>query len=235
MFRKLLILALALALCLPAATVLAEVDACNTVTALGTATVTVQPDAATLTVGVTTQDTLVTVAQTANATAMQSVLQALRDGGIADADLQTQNYSVNPIYDYQNGKFSNAQTVSGYEVSNNVQVTVRALDQLPTLLDAAMAAGANQSYGITFISEKSADAYDQAMAAAAADAVRKAKLLAAASGRMPGQVQSLTEATDAYIPFATGKAVTYDAMDSTPIENGTLTVTANVRAVLALE
>ena len=235
MFRKLWILTLALALCLPAAAVLAEADAANTVTALGTATVTVQPDAATLTIGVTTQDTLVTAAQAANATAMQGILQALRDGGVADADLQTQNYSVNPLYDYQNGKFSNAQTVSGYEVSNNVQVTVRTLDQLPTLLDAAMAAGANQSYGITFISDKSADAYDQAMAAAAADAVRKAKLLAAASGRTPGQVQSLTEATDAYIPFSTGKAVTYDAMDSTPIENGTLTVTANVRAVLALE
>lgn len=235
MIRKLLTLALALALCLPAATVLAEEDPCDTVTALGTATVTVQPDAATLSIGVTTQDTLVTVAQTANATAMQSVLQALRDGGVAEADLQTQNYSVNPIYDYQNGKFSNAQTVSGYEVSNAVQVTVRALDQLPTLLDTAMAAGANQSYGITFISNQSAAAYDQAMAAAAADAVRKARLLAAASGRAVGQVLSLAEANDVYMAYATGKSVAYETADATPVENGTLTVTANVRAVLALE
>ena len=165
---------------------------------------------------------------------MQSVLDALKALGIDAKDMQTDNYTVSPVYDYQNTKLDSQQILIGYAVTNNVTVTVRQLDQLPALLDAAVAAGANQTYGINFQSSKSDEAYDQALAAAAKDAVRKAGLLATALGRTPGDLISVQEANDAYPAYASSKSAVYDSA-ATPIETGTLSVAANVRVQMALQ
>ena len=234
--KKWLAMLLTLCLMLAALPALAEADTDDrpVITALGTATVTLVPDMATFTVGVTTQQTLVAAAQSANATAMQSVLDALKALGIDAKDMQTDNYTVSPVYDYQNTKLDSQQILIGYAVTNNVTVTVRQLDQLPALLDAAVAAGANQTYGINFQSSKSDEAYDQALAAAAKDAVRKAGLLATALGRAPGDLISVQEANDAYPAYASSKSAVYDSA-ATPIETGTLSVAANVRVQMALQ
>ncbi len=227
--RMFLVLALTLVCCLAAAPALADAQ---TVTAEGSATVTVAPDSATFTAGVTTQDILVTAAQSANAEAMQAVLAALKAQGVAEEDLQTYNYSVNPVYDYSSDSYD--PTIKGYSVTNTVQVTVRDLNSLPTLLDAAVAAGANETYGIDFESAQSSAAYDQALKAAVEDALRKASLMAQALGRATGDVLSLTE-TDTY-DYST-RNFTYMALDSasaTPIQSGTLSVTAGVTAVVEL-
>lgn len=224
---------LALLIALAALPALAEEDA--TVTAVGTATVTLTPDKASFTAGVSTQDTQVKTAQEANAAAMAKVLESLKALGVAGEDLQTQNYSVNPVYDYQTGKLGDQQALVGYSVSNSVVVTVRDITALPTLLDAAVAAGANEAYGVSFESSQTAAALDQALAAAAKDALRKAKLMAQAIGRDLGEVEALWEASDVYMPYAASKTMAYDMAAGTPIEIGTLSVTANVRAEVNLQ
>ena len=171
MFKKIIAIATLLTLCLFALPALADEGEAS-VTAVGTATVTVTPDRAVFTAGVTTQDVTVATAQTQNAQAMQALIDAIKAQGVAAEDLQTSNYSINPVYDYNTGKLGDQQTLIGYTVSNTVTVTVRMLDNLPALLDAAVAAGANQTYGISFESSQNAAAYDQAMAAAAQDALR---------------------------------------------------------------
>ncbi|HNW87019.1 MAG TPA: SIMPL domain-containing protein [Candidatus Limiplasma sp.] len=225
--------AVSLALMLLAFAVPALGESVATVTAVGTASVTLTPDMATFTVGVSTQDLLVQTAQQANAETMQKVLDALKAAGVDANDLQTDNYSINPVYDYQNGKLDSQQVLKGYSVSNNVTVTVRAIDQLPTLLDAAVAAGANETYGVSFQSSQNASAYDQALAGAAQDALRKAGLIATALGRAAGNVISVEEANDTYLSYSSSKSIAYDS--ATPIETGTLTVSANVRVVVALQ
>ena len=231
--KKTLAILTALLICLLALPALAE-DAA-TVTAVGTATVTVEPDMATFTVGVNTQDVSVAAAQTDNAATMTKVIDSLKAQKISADDLQTENYSISPVYDYQGGESGNEQTLTGYIVSNTVVVTVRDLTALPTLLDAAVTAGANQSYGVTFISSKNAAAFDQALTAAAQDALRKAKLMAQAIGREAGDVLSLEEANDVYLSYTNSKTMAYDSAMGTPIEAGTLTVTANVRAEVAIK
>ena len=148
--------------------------------------------------------------------------------------MQTDNYTVSPVYDYQNTKLESQQVLVGYSVTNNVTVTVRQLDQLPTLLDAAVAAGANQTYGISFQSSQSDAAYDQALAEAAKNAVRKAGMLAAALGKTPGDLISVQEANDVYPAYASSKSAVYDAA-ATPIATGTLSVSATVRVEMALQ
>lgn len=151
----------------------------NTVSAIGTATISLEPDIASFSVGITTQDTLVTTAQTANAAAMQTVLNALTAQGVSQDDLQTDSYSVYPVYSYE----TDTPTVTGYEISNTVTVIVRNVDQLPSLLDAAVEAGANNVYSLGFQSSETTSAYDQALKAAAQDALRKASMMAQAIGR----------------------------------------------------
>lgn len=232
MFRKIIAILMMLTLCLFALPAFAEDDA--TVTAVGTGTVTLTPDRAVFTAGVTTQDTSVMGAQVANAAAMQSVIDDLKSLGIAAEDIQTSNFSVNPLYDYSATSAAEQQKVIGYTVSNTVTVTVRTLDRLAAFLDSAMAHGANQIYGVNFESSQSAAAYDQALATAAQEALRRATLLAKAIGRDVGDVVSIGEANDVYMPYS-GKLMAYDAAAGTPIEAGTLTVTANVRAEVTLK
>lgn len=233
MLQKFTALFLALMLCLFALPALADSDNA-TVTAVGTGSVTLTPDRAVFTAGVATQDTTVQAAQTANAAAMQKVIDNIKALGVAAEDLQTSNYSINPVYDYSAGKLGDQQILLGYSVSNSVTVTVRDLAALPALLDSAVAAGANQTYGVSFESSQSAAAYDQALAAAAQDALRKATLIAKAIGRDTGDVETIAEANDVYMSYA-AKSMVYDAAAGTPIEAGSLTVTANVRAVVRLK
>lgn len=231
--KKIFAILVALLMMLLTLPALAETDDA-TVSVTGNGVATLVPDMATFTVGVSTQDAQVQTAQAANAAAMTKVLDALKALGLTEKDMQTDNYSVNPVYDYQTGKFGDQQTLTGYMVSNTATVTVRALDQLPALLDAAVAAGANQVYGVSFDSTARDAAYDQAMTAAAQDALRKAKLLAQAVGREAGDIVTLAEGGSSYQPYASAKAVSYDSAMATPVEVGTMTVTASVSIVVAL-
>jgi uncharacterized protein YggE len=228
--KKLFAVLLALSLCLFTAAALAEGDD-NTVSAIGAASVNIQPDTATFTAGVNTQADKVADAQAANAKAMQAVLEALKKQGVADADMQTQSFSVSPSYNYSTSN----PTPTGYTVNNTVIITVRDLSQLSKLLDTAIAAGANDTYGVTFTSSQYDAAYDQALQAAVQSALHKADVMAKALNREVGAVQTVTETGDTYLMAASSKSSTMSAGDATPIQNGVLGVTANVTVVAELK
>jgi len=227
--NKIISLLIIVALCILSASALAA-DA-NTVTAIGSATITLIPDMASFSVGVTTQDALISTAQSANNTAMQAIIDVLSTLGVAQEDMQTEWYSVYPVYDYE-GTYP---AVSGYEVSNTIVVTVRDLDQIPYLLDAAVEAGANNVYSLSFESSQQLSAYEQALKAASQDALRKAALMAQAIGREAGDPLSLTENGNTTIYYSETSAYSLDSSYATPIQNGTVSVTAEVAAVVELK
>ncbi len=232
--RALSALALLLALCLtlPA---MAEGAQTATVSASGSATVRYAPDSAVVSLGVSTKNERVVDAQNANNAAMTAVLEALRALGVADEDLQTGSYSVSPQYDYEYGKLVEQEHMTSYEVSNTVTVIIRNIDQVGALLDAAVAAGANQSYGLTFQGSGQPAAYDAALQAATKEALRKADLLAAAAGCKAGAVLSITE-DGAELSFSARDMNSLTAYDTAAaIETGTLTATAAVTVTLTLE
>jgi uncharacterized protein len=226
--KKLLGILLILALSVVSVSALAEG---NTVTAIGSGSVTLVPDMAAFTVGITTQDVLITTAQSTNAAAMQAVIDSLVALGVAREDIQTENYSVYPVYDYS----GSSPVVTGYEVSNTVTVIVRDLANLPTLLDGAVGAGANNVYSLNFQSSEQNAAYDQALKAAAQDALRKASLMAQAIGMEAGDILSLTENSNASVFYTKADSYALSSSMATPIENGQITVTAEVSAVVVLK
>src|SRR5215470_10100675 len=162
----------------------------NLVTVTGEATVAIAPDAAVIRIGVTSQDKTAREASDANAKQMTAVLAAIKDTGIAERDIQTSRLSLQPQYDPNKG--GNAR-LTGFQANNQVTVRIRDIDKLATVLDRAIASGANEMSGIEFVVSEQSKLLDQARGEAIADARRKAELYARAAGAKLGQVVSISE------------------------------------------
>ena len=160
------------------------------ITVTGDANVAVAPDTALMRIGVTSQGKTAHEASAANSKQMTSVLAAIRDTGIPDRDVQTSRLSLQPQYDpNKNG----TARLLGFQVTNQVTIKVRDTDKLPTILDRAIAAGANEMSGIEFVVSEQSKLLDQARDDAIADAHRKAELYAKAAGVKLGRVLTIVE------------------------------------------
>jgi uncharacterized protein len=159
------------------------------ITVTGQGMVAVAPDTATIRIGVTSQGKTAREASAANAQQMTKVLGAIEQSGIAKKDIQTSRLSLQPQYDPKNG----ANRLLGFQVTNQITVRIHNIDNLPSLLDKAIAAGANEMSGIEFLVSGESKALDQARADAIADAHRKAELYAKAAGAKVGKVVAIVE------------------------------------------
>jgi uncharacterized protein len=160
------------------------------VTVTGEATVAVAPDTAMIRLGVGTQEKTAREASEANARQMTAVIAAIKDTGVADRDIQTSRLSLQPQYDPNK---SGTARLTGFQASNQVTVRIRDIDKLPTVLDRAITAGANEMSGIEFVVSEQSKLLDQTRDDAIADARRKADLYAKAAGAKLGSVVSITE------------------------------------------
>jgi len=154
----------------------------------GNATVALAADTATLQIGVNTRADTVREAQAENAGLMNAVLQAIYALGLDEKDVITSHFNVHMNYDFSNDVLGREIRTPYYQVENMLCVTVRNLSQVGAVLDAAMEAGANTSYGITFSSTEENDAYQKALTRAVEDAAKKAQVLAAAAGKELGEL-----------------------------------------------
>ncbi len=192
----------------------------DTVTVTGEGTVLAVPDRAEISAGVETRAQTARAALQTNATAMERVLKALRSGG--GADITTETVSLSTSFDDQGSP-------NGFVASNIASATV-AFDKAGSLIDAAVAAGANTVYGPS-ASRSDADAlYREALAKAVDDAAERAAVLAKAAGRDLGRVTAISESGASPIPFAAKAAA--DA--STPVESGPQETTASVSVTYEL-
>ncbi len=157
----------------------------------GEGTVRAAPDLALVTIGATNQGATAKAATDANSRTVSAVEAALRDAGIAPNDVQTANFSVQPVY--ASAQSNSPPRVSGFAVTNQLAVTVRQIDKLGDVLDRAIAAGANDVGSVQFLHDDLSKALDAARAAALADARRKAELYARTAGLTLGAVSWVVE------------------------------------------
>jgi len=116
----------------------------------------VAPDMAILNFSVVKQAETAAVALTENSKALSEVLKALKAASIEDRDLQTSNFSVQPLYKHfepKDGVYV-APEITGYQVSNGLTVRVRDLKKLGEILDSSVKLGINQGGDITFTNDK---------------------------------------------------------------------------------
>ena len=202
----------------------------------GSGSVTGEPDVASLNLGVSVEKETVAEAREAAAVAMTAVLDALKANNIADEDIQTENFSIYPQYDYT----ENGRVLRGYRVNNTISAKVRELQSLSDIIDDAAAAGGDIVVVnfIQFMIEDPTELQMQARALAAKDAEAKARTLADAHGVKLGKPVTITEVTSGGISpiiYAESDAAADSLRTSTPIEAGQLTVTVNITVVYEFE
>jgi uncharacterized protein YggE len=149
----------------------------NSISVTGTGRVKAEPDVADISLGVTKQGDEAAEAANKAAEAMESMIAALLEMGIDEADIQTTSLSLSPLYDWNN----EPATIEGWEANNMVLVTIRDIESVGAVVDAATAAGATNVNGISFRVEDPTESEMTAREAAVADARAKAETLAAAA------------------------------------------------------
>ena len=207
----------------------------KTISLTGAGSAAAQADQATIDLGVQVTADLASEAIGENADAMSAVIEAIKALGISEDDMITTSYSVYPQYDWTD----TGRVFKGYTVTNLVQVTVKDLDIVGDVIDAAAEAGANQINGITFglSDEMREELKNNAYIAALTDAQSKAELIADTLGLSISGVQSVTE--NSYVPvmsyaYAEGADMA-KSYAPTPVLSGELAVTVNVYIVYLFE
>lgn len=180
------------------------------------------PDVAQVGAGVMTRAATAQEAVRLNAQQMERLIERLRSLGIKREDIQTSNFSLNAQYQYRND--GQLPTFIGYDVNNQLNVKLRELKRAGEVLDALVAAGANNIYGPNFMLEDDAEPKQQARDAAFKRGLAMARDYARMSGYADVRLLEISEVVQGYGPMMRGEAgivVTAAAADaSTPIEPG---------------
>lgn len=177
-------------------------------TVSGQGKITMVPDIAVVSVGVTAQGPTVTRVQQELNTKMHAVTDAIKKLGVDAKDIRTSYYNINPTYDYS----SDTRRITGYQANSNLTVKVRKIDTANNVIDAATANGANEVGGITFDVDDKTRAETQAREEAVKDAKSKAEAAAKAAGFRLGRIINYSESGG-----DTPRPVLYDAAKPLPI------------------
>ena len=198
----------------------------SVVDAVGEGEVSLPPDQAVLTVGVTTEAKTAKDALDENAMTMTAVLGVLAQAGFTGPAVTTRAVSLSPVMEYPQG---GAPRVVGYRATNTVQVKTRDPGSIGRALDAAVGAGANVSTDLAFGLADPRAAETQALRLAVQDAQRRATAMAEAIGKRLGRVLEV-RAFESERPVPRMEAFAARAAPMpTPIEPGVITVRARAQ------
>jgi uncharacterized protein YggE len=158
----------------------------RTLTVTGTAEISVKPDICYVSFGVETlKKKSARDAYRTNAELMNALAAAVKAAGIPAKDIQTSSFSVTPQYRYEDN--THKRFFDGYRVYQQLDVNVRDLDKVSTVLDAGMDTGATQINSVTFAVENpkkyTVDARVEAVKAAQAKAQSMAELTGVKLGK----------------------------------------------------
>jgi uncharacterized protein YggE len=195
-----------------------------------TGTSTRAPDIATISAGVVTQASRAGDAMTANAKAMTATIAALKRAGVADRDIQTQSINLQPQYRYGDNQ---PPVLTGYQASNRVSIRIRDLAGAGGVIDALVAAGANQIDGPTLTVEHPEAALDEARAKALSTARARAELYAKAAGLHVRRIVRISE-SEGSPPIVRPMAMMAKRAETTPVEAGEQELTVNLSVVFEL-
>lgn len=201
----------------------------------GEGAVSATPDQATVSAGVATQDKMADAAVANNRQAMNRAIGALKQLGIPEHSIRTTGFRLEPQYPRENSRDSQPYEIIGYEVRNSIDVKLDDITRVGAVLDALIAAGANQSTGVNFSIKNPKPLLTQARTIAAKDATDRAETYAHALGTNLGPVISVREGADVAEPRG-GVETVYvtGSLLNTPIEVGEQQVTAQVTITWAL-
>ena len=171
----------------------------RSVSVTGSGEVKAQPDMAYVTLGVEARRPTLAEARTEVNATVERVLALTRELKIEPKFVDSTRLQVQP--DYRWDEKSSSQVLLGYVVSRQVDVELRDLDRLGTLLEKSVSAGANQVGGARLDSSRRKELERAALAQAVEDARLNADALARAAGARLGPVQSLSTTGTMPVPM----------------------------------
>ena len=202
------------------------------ITVTGTGNVSGVPNQLALSMGVQTSGTSVAAALRQANSAVRSITAVLRHGGVGAPDIQTSGLSIYPNYSSSSG------VPDGYQVSEQLTITLRRLSVAGSQISAAARAGGNATVidGVSLNLSDTSALLASARARAVADAKAKATAYARALGRPLGPVVSMSE-TPVAQPYPGPEFATPNASraaSSVPVHPGTQQLSVTVTVVFAL-
>jgi len=195
------------------------------------------PDIAMLSLGIEARGNTVAEAQSQASEAMDKVMEALKNSGIAERDIQTQRFSIYPITKWLRDE--EEEKIVGYRVTNVVSAKIREVDKTGDIIDAAAEAGGDYTriQGINFTVDDPAPYYEEARSKAMDDAKKKAEQLADLANVKAGRPTYISEGAVYWPPPIKGVYEGGGApipAPETPISPGELKITANVQVAYAI-
>ena len=173
----------------------------------GTSSLTVEPNKAEIYAKIITLEKNAQDSKNRNSQTSSSVIAALKNEGVKDADIETSQFSIYPKYEYEEAVEGNLrkskQILVGYETVNVLKATTLNLDKVGKIIDTVVDSGANDveriSFGLT--KEKEKELKQQAMILASNDAKEKAQALTNNLGARLGKITTITESSFIYQPY----------------------------------
>lgn len=208
-----------------------------TITVVGQAKVTAEPDSALLTSGVVSQAKTAAEAVAANSKAVAALIETIKAAGIPARDIATASFSLQPQYAMPQPNSREAPKVAGFEVHNSVRVRIAKLDELGSLLDQMVQAGANQTSGLVFTLSKRDALEQEARVAAVKDGMAQAGVIASAAGLKLVRIVSITPESSNSGPIIRAPMMmkAEAARMAVPVEAGEMEVEARATIVYDAE
>lgn len=194
------------------------------------------PDRAQISAGVQTLAATVAQASQENQAIVDAIMRALAQQGIDRKDIQTANYSIWPEQQHDPQQ-ANQVRITGYRVSNVVNVIVKDINKVGEVLAAVTNAGANSVHGVNFMVKDTAALEQSARAAAMADARARAEELAKLAGVTLGEVLTISMSSGGGFPMpmmAERGFMSADMAAVPGISPGQLSVNAQVFVTFAI-
>lgn len=211
-------------------------DSRRSITTTGNGVVITQNNRAVMYLAVETMSPDAKQAAQDNANIMTKVKHAVIGAGAAPDKIETDNYTMYPVYEYDKGKVKSRK----YEVNNRMKVVVEDLTKAGAVMDAAISAGANRIENIMFTVRNPGKYKDDALREAAQDARRKADIIAASLGKTVTNIISVTDNSVRVSPrnymMNARMAGGNDMAESvtTPVEGGDAKVESSVTVVFEI-
>lgn len=193
----------------------------------GDGELTVQPDLASINLGVITESKELLSAQEKNSHESTKVITALVSQGISKTNIQTFDYRIESDYDFVQGK----QILRGYKITNILQVKIEDLSMIGKTVDLAVQNGVNYVSNVQFKVKNKDIYYQQALTIAINSAVDKAQTIAKALNVTLAAIPSLVvEGGTTVEPIHNQPGTFIKGLSSTQFEPGQITVKASVSA-----
>ena len=203
-----------------------EVENKNSISISGQGKVLAKPDVGQISLSVISENSTVAAAQEDNTEKMNKIIEGLKEMGIEEKDLKTTNYTIYPKYQYLYGK----SNIIGYKVDQTLQVKIRQLDKVSSVLNKATELGVNQIGSLSFTFDNPEKLQAEARKKAIDNAKEKAEVLANDLGVKLGRIISFSESvSQPPIPYYFAEKLDVGGGAETPqIETGQNEITANV-------